>query len=76
MDDRKPDSRKWEAIETKPTLPDPALCRTEIVKNPEATKCLVDWPIYCLYACRLGDQYFCTHKDRFEFAKRGADGKK
>lgn len=76
MDHDKPSSSKWKAIETKPALPDPAICRTEIVKDPDATRCLVDWPIYCIYACRIGNIYFCTHKDRLEFAKRGKSDKK
>lgn len=76
MNDDASGSRKWEPIQTKPTLPGPAVCRTEVLSNPEAVRCLVDWPIYCIYACKVAGQFYCTHKDRFEFAKRGETGKK
>jgi hypothetical protein len=55
--------------ETQPLLPDPARCRTQLTTTPNALHCLVERPIYCIYACKLGGQYYCTHKNRYEFAK-------
>jgi len=82
MHDDRPSSGKREAIQTKPVLPDPAICRGKLINHPHAVQCLVDWPIYCMYAAKVGGQYFCGHKDRLQFAacaeveEKGGKGEK
>jgi len=69
-------SRQWEPIKTKPVLPDPAICRVQSMGKPGVMKCLVDWPIYCIYAFKLNGGFLCAHKDRLTFAPSGVSGKK
>jgi hypothetical protein len=52
-------------------LPSPALCRGKLVSHPHAVQCLVEWPIYCIYAAKVGDRYFCGHRDRLAFTGDG-----
>lgn len=63
-------SNQRPAAETKPTLPDPAICRGKLVAHPHAVECLVDWPLFCIYAAKVGGKYFCGHKDRLAFIQR------
>ena len=63
-------NKEWQALQTSPTVPDPAVCRGKIIAEPHAVQCLVEWPIYCLYAARVGKLHYCGHKDRMQFAAR------
>lgn len=71
----KSSNREWKPIKTKPVLPDPAICRYESMGKPGVMKCLVDWPIYCIYAFKLNGDFLCAHKDRLKFAHSGENGK-
>lgn len=77
MQDYKPSSGNRDVIQTRPTVPNPAVCRGKLIAYPYAVQCLVDWPIYCIYVAKVGDCYFCGHKDRLRFAARAeVDGKR
>lgn len=76
MHDDKPSSSERDAIQTRPSLPDPIVCRGKTINSPHAVQCLVDWPIYCMSAVKIGGQCFCGHKDRLQFAARAKAGAK
>jgi hypothetical protein len=64
-------SRKPDPTTTRRASPNTALCRGVIVMKPDVVKCLVDWPVQCVSACKVSGTYLCMHKDRLQFAARG-----
>lgn len=59
------DSRKPIAVRH---LPDPAICRAEIIKQTSLVKCLVDSPQDCNWAVEYGGAHHCGHPDRHKIA--------
>ncbi|MCX6900599.1 MAG: hypothetical protein NT105_18115 [Verrucomicrobia bacterium] len=57
-------------------LPDPAICRAEIVKQTGLVKCLVDSPQDCVWAVEYGGTHHCGHPDRHKFVAHTAAEKR
>ena len=53
-------------------LPNPKICRTKFLgQSVEFSACLVENPVGCLYAGRVGTSVYCHHPDRRTFEKTG-----
>ena len=55
-------------------LPNPTICRGQIVMKPDIVRCRVHWPTYCIHVHRADRHYFfCNHPDRLKLAARGVN---
>jgi hypothetical protein len=57
-------------ISTARVLPDPTVCRAKSAGFGDYADCLVEHPLQCRCALRLGDGFLCLHPQRNEIVMR------